>query len=318
MTPAIPDDRAFAESLNPLIRLEVASIGAIGAATEQQEDPAYVALYHETKTGKQANVEQMATLLRMRGERPVESGGIAETIARMQTMLAQKVDTTMTLKAMRLVEERLVAGYRTVVAMVEEGTLRHRAISKVMERGVKNWHVLTAHIAKRTGDAEEASRLPYALSAYFTGDDVMACMRCLFDRPGSQPAIEKRDPHPYTYICSACHDEVLSHFPPDLLAQASRWPDTLRHDRVAERALGKPEKLRALHEAVAVLSDLEPEIPVVAPRAGKIRHGRSAATVLPPDAVEPPVLEIPREGAGDAELAYTDLLFDFTSVRRSW
>jgi hypothetical protein len=310
------DSRTLAERLDPLIRTEIASIGAIEAATKQQEEPAYVFLYQAAKTGKQANVDQMATLLRMNGLRPSEKGGVLETVARLQTSLAQKVSTTATLKAMRLVEERLVADYRALVGATDEQSLEGRALRTVMERAVKHWHVLTAHIAKRERDDDEASRLPFPLSDYFVGDGPRACMRCHFDRAGEEPAVEKTDPHPYTFVCSACLDEVFEDLPPDLERQAGRWPDEVRRDRLVERAIGRPEKLRAMKEVVAVLSGLTPQLPTPAARSRTTPIAPRG--VAPPVARATPILTLPREGASEGELAYTDLLFDFASVRRSW
>jgi hypothetical protein len=53
-------------------------------------------------------------------------------------------------------------------------------------------------------------------------------MRCHLDRPGVADALERDDPHPYTYVCAACHDEVLGEFAPDLAAQIDRWPRVVR------------------------------------------------------------------------------------------
>jgi hypothetical protein len=307
---------ALASRLDALIRMEIASIGAIEAATKHQEEPAYVFLYQETKTGKQASVEQMATLLRMTREQPDEQTGVLAAIAKMQTAMMQRMSTTATLKAMRLVEEQLVAEYRAVFAALEEASVAGRGMKRVMERAVKHWHVLTAHIAKRSGDAGEAERLPFPLGQYFAGPEAKACMRCLFDRPGVHGAIEKTDPHPYTYICAACHDEVLADLPSDLLDQAVAWPEDARRNRVVERALGKPEKLRAQKEPVALLSGLEPDIPTR--REKPTEAEAELGEIAPPAERALPVLDLPRDGASESELAYSDLLFDFSSVRRSW
>ena len=189
-------------------------------------------------------------------------------------------------------------------------------MKRVLERAVKGWHILTAHIAKRTGDADEPERLPHPLSEYFAGSEAKACMRCTFDRPGELGAIEKAAPHPYTYICAACHDEVLADFPPDLIDQAVAWPDDVRRNRVVERALGRPEKLRAQKEPIAILSGLEPEIPLR--REKLIADEDELGELAPPAERTLPVLNLVRDGATESELAYTDLLFDFMSVRRNW
>ncbi len=61
-------------------------------------------------------------------------------------------------------------------------------------------------------------------------------MRCSLDRPGSVAALERRDPHPFTYVCAGCHAEVLAEFPQDLAHQMDRWPRHLRDVRVMQRA----------------------------------------------------------------------------------
>ena len=217
----------------------------------------------------------------------------------------------------QLVEERLAAEYRSLFDSASEGALEARALEKVMKRAVKQWHVLTAHIAKREDDGEEAARLPFPLSRYFAHEKANACMRCLFDRPGSEPAIEKTDPYPYLYVCSACHDEVFAAFPDDLQSQAMRWPEHVRRNRVAERALGRPERLRAMQEAVADLSGLEREIPQPS-KAGRKATRRVPVTVAPPVETAAARVELSRAGATEDEVAYTDLLFDFESSRQHW
>jgi predicted molibdopterin-dependent oxidoreductase YjgC len=56
--------------LQPLIALEIASVAAIDAAIARERHPDYVVMFQSTKTGKQANVEQMASLIWMQGGRP--------------------------------------------------------------------------------------------------------------------------------------------------------------------------------------------------------------------------------------------------------
>ena len=302
--------------LQPLIRSEVATIGAIETVMHHQKEPGYVVLHQATKTGKQANVEQMVTLLRLHGQQPSEQGGPIESILKLQSLLLQQVSTTATLGAMRIVQEDLVAHYRDVHARVDG--LAREALTRPFDRAVTQWIVLIAHIVQRKeGDSSLAEQLPVPLGAYFASADDRVCMRCLFDRPGERPALERTDPRPYQYVCAACHDEVLANFPPDLLEQAMRWPDEVRRDRVVERALGRPETLRATQGVVALLSGLEPEEPEVR-RSGVKQVPRARVTIAPPATREAPVVDLPRHNASASELAYTDLLFDFASVRRNW
>ena len=307
---------ALAERLDMLIGLEIAAIAAIVEATAHQDEPPYVFLYQELKTGKQANAEQMAALRRMTSEPPEIRAGALAAIATLQTALTQRISTTATLKAMRLAEEHIIAEYRAVLAALDDTSAQGRGMKKVLHRALKGWHILTAHIAKRTGDADEAERLPHPLGLYFAGPEAKACMRCRFDRPGALGPIEKADPHPYTYICAACHDEVLADFPPDLVDQAVAWPEETRRNRVVERALSRPEKLRAEKEPIALLSGLEPEIPLR--REKLVADEDEPGELAPPAERVLPVLGLARDEATESELAYTDLLFDFVSVRRNW
>jgi hypothetical protein len=100
-----PEAKQLSDVLSPLIRLEIASIGAIESVTQHEPDAGYVMLLHETKTSKQANVEQMNTVLRVARQRQVESGGVIEPVLRLQTLALQKASTTMLLLAMRVVEQ---------------------------------------------------------------------------------------------------------------------------------------------------------------------------------------------------------------------
>jgi hypothetical protein len=190
-------------------------------------------------------------------------------------------------------------------------------LERPFHRAVKRWVVLIAHVVqRREGDSSLAEKLPLPLDRYFASSEDRVCMRCLFDRPGALPALERGDPRPQQYLCAACHDEVLSRFPPDLLAQADRWPAAVREDRVIERALGRPEKLRAEREVHALLSGLPPDLPE--PAAARAAESPVAARRARHADQAPSRLDLPRDGIPEAELAYADLLFDFRSVRANW
>jgi hypothetical protein len=301
-------------NLEGLIRLEIASIGAIESAAHHEEHPGYTILFHATKIGKQANVEQMNTLLRVAGRRQVESGGLIEPVIRLQTLALQKSNTTVMLGAMALVEETLVARYRETAPLLHG--LERQALEYVLRRSSKQWMILLAHIARRTdGDSRAAEVLPHPLTKYFATSEDRVCMRCLLDRPGVLPALEKEDP--YTYVCAACHDEVIADVPPDLQVQMPRWSADAQRDRTIHRALGRPEKLRAIREVHSLLAGLEPEAPLRT--SAKQAEGRPAARSrrLLSD-VPPSDIDIARDGASEEELAYSDLLFDFRSVAGSW
>ena len=307
------DPRRLAERISPLLRLEIASIGAISATTNREKDPAYAYFLREAKTGKQANAEQMNTLLRLAGRPQVETGGLTEPVLRLQTLALQKTNTTAMLQAMRLVEEMLVARYLDLTKELDGFELR--AMTTVRDRATKHWMLLVAHVAQRKdGDSSHAALLPLPLSNYFATEADRVCMRCLLDRPGTGPALEKENP--YTYVCAACHDEVAGEFPPDLVANLEASPKAIRHDRIIEKALSRPQKLKAIKEVHAAFAGLQPVVP--APAAEKRAESPPArmqhATMRQPASD----IAIERDGVSADELAYTDLLFDFRSVRRSW
>jgi hypothetical protein len=308
------DRDKLATEISPLIQLEIASIGAIESAAPREQDPGYVMLFHETKTGKQANVEQMNTLLRMAGKPQIESGGVAEPILHLQTLALQRANTTAMLAAMRIVEETLTARYREALPGLHG--FERQAMHHVLNRATKHWMILIAHVAQRKdGDSDHADILPLPLSRYFATERDRVCMRCLLDRPGEHATIEKSDP--YTYLCAACHDEAIDEFSPDLETQMPRWTDGGRRDRVLEKAFSRPSKLTAIKEVHAVLAGLPPEVPPAAVMKGQATASERGRTRDRIDEVPSDVM-LARDGAAADELAYTDLLFDFRSVRRSW
>jgi len=68
----------LAALLDPLIVRELATIGAIDSVMPRERNPGYVILLRAAKLGKQASVEQMATMIRLAGMQPAESAGPIE------------------------------------------------------------------------------------------------------------------------------------------------------------------------------------------------------------------------------------------------
>jgi hypothetical protein len=307
-------DAAFEDLLAPLLTREIAAIAAIDAAIAAERQPDYAVMYQGTKTGKQANVEQMATLIRRRGGVPPEQGGLRKYVLKAQSAIAERVSgTTTTLQAMRVAELSLLELYTETIAQVD-GLDRH-ALRNALGRTLVHCHILTAHIAKRTGSASEANSLPQPLDRYFAGATAKACMRCHLDRPGALPALERGDPHPYTYICAACHVDVRAEFPPDLASQTDRWPRRVQEARVLQHAIGRPSVLNAIRTVLYPLSGLPSE---------RSQRAEEKAVLVP--ALEPPpapaadetrsVLAVEPRTAGEAR--YVAELFDYRTVRASW
>jgi hypothetical protein len=312
--PASRSDTAFENLLAPLLIREIAAIAAIDAAMAAEKYPDYIVLYQATKSAKQANVEQMATLIRRRGGVPPEHGGLRKYLLKAQSAIVERVaGTTATLQAMRAAEVSLLKLYTEAIKQVEG--LARQALRKALGRTLVHCHILTAHIAKRTGSAREAESLPQPLDRYFAGPTAKACMRCHLDRPGALSALERGDPHPYTYICAGCHVDVRAEFPPDLASQMGRWPRRVQEARVLQHAIGRPSVLNAIHTALYPLSGLAAETPV---RAAAKAVLVPALERLPTPAADetPAVLMVEPRTAGEA--AYVTELFDYRSVRASW
>jgi hypothetical protein len=140
-------------------------------------------------------------------------------------------------------------------------------------------------------------------------------MRCNLDRPGSQPALERRDPHPFTFICAGCHADVLAEFPEDLASQMDRWPEHVREARVIQRAVGRPSKLNAIHRVLFPLSGLPIELPV--PALEKALDLPAMTPVPGPAPGETPG-ELLVPVSEDAEGRYCGQLFGYRAPRALW
>lgn len=300
------------DELAGVIAREVSGIAAIDAAIPHAS-PDYVVMLHDTKMAKQANIEQMATLVRMQGQMPDERGGVRKTMTRMQAAVASRVSTTMTLRAMRLAEAELITLYSEGVRRADG--VAKRGLTKALGRALVHVHVLTAHLAKRTGNRSEASVLPAPLSEYFAGSEARACMRCHLDRPGAAGALERRDPHPYTYICSGCHDDVLGEFSPDMAAQVDRWPRAVREAKIIQSAFGRVSKLNAIGRALHPLAGLVPELPTPAAERALIVP---AMTPTPGPAPGERTGALVVETGDDLEGQYVSDLFSPSQTWRNW
>jgi hypothetical protein len=301
------------DALTPLIARELAGIGALDAASAREEHPDYVVLFQHTKMQKQANVEQMTTLIRMSGGIPPERARVRTMVEKTQTILAEKLSgTTAVLEAMRLSEFALLQRYSET--FMRTHGLTGRALRKALNRTIVHMHVITAHLAKRNNDARDAARLPLPLHRYFAGAEAKACMRCMFDRPGDLPALERVDPHPYTYVCAGCHDDAVVDFPEDLRQQMPRWPVEVREARVIQHALGRGSTLQAAHTVLHELSGLVPKLPLRAEE-----KARSLPEFpKPPEPAESTPQVLSFDAPTEVEAAYVAALFDYRSVRSSW
>jgi hypothetical protein len=306
------ETKALVDELNSCVREEIASITSLDEAIAAEKDPGFVVLFQEVRSEKQAAVEQLATLTRMLGRSPAESGFLQGGRAKKIEVQSLSVSRSLELEALRAAEDSLIEAYRKLRDELPEG-FEKRVVTKVLERAVKRWHILTAHLARASGDKDEARSLPRPLGEYFASAEDRVCMRCLFDRPGARKALVRSSPNPKTYVCAACHDEVLAEFPPELRPQVEASPEDRREVLVIEKALGRPEVLRASNTAIALLSGLQPDVPPATKEPIVERREKRQWAAETEDAA----VEIPRVGS-KAEVDYIQALFDFRTLSRFW
>ena len=168
MTVAEPSRASLEQQLQPLVAREISGIAALDTAIAHGSAPDYTVMFQAARNGKQANVEQMATLVRMCGGTPDERGGIRRAVAKAQASIASRLSTIQTLQTMRAAETQLVTLHSH--AVVRADGLPRRALRKALARALVHTHLLTAHLAKGTGSDAEARLLPRPLGEYFAGD----------------------------------------------------------------------------------------------------------------------------------------------------
>src|SRR4029453_6991975 len=85
---------SLGQQLQPLITREVTGIAAIDTAIAHETAPDYVVMFPDAKNGKQANSEQLATLLRMRGGAPGEGARLRKALTTPKAAVASRISTT--------------------------------------------------------------------------------------------------------------------------------------------------------------------------------------------------------------------------------
>jgi hypothetical protein len=234
-------------------------------------------------------------------------------VAKTGSRVTEKLSgTAATLRMLRRDARELFERYAEALSSAPEGLAR-TVLKKAQDRTVVQRQTLTAHIAKLSGEVEEAAILGRALSEYFAGPEAKVCFRCHFDRPGARPPLERTDPHPYTYICAGCHDDVIAEVRPDLAAQMSRWTPRAQEARAIQHALGRPSRLMASHTVARQLSGLAETPPVLG--AAKTLSAALAGPT-PDSAARRGVTRV--NGTGADEAAYLAILFDRERVGKNW
>ena len=149
--------------LEPLVTREISGIAAIDTAIAHERAPDYVVMFQDARSGKQANIEQMATLIRMQGGTPDERGGVRKALAKTQAGIAARVSTTATLQCDARRGDRV--GHAVLRSRRPVDALARRTLRKALGRALVHTHLLTAHLAKRIGSEAEARLLPVPLTS---------------------------------------------------------------------------------------------------------------------------------------------------------
>jgi hypothetical protein len=259
------------EALTAIIRSELAAVRTLDAAMPGERNPGYVMLMRSSKMGKQASIEQLTAMLRMAGiAQPPPPPHIPPIRPRPL------------LRMLHATQSAIVALYEPLVGTMAGAF--ELGFAKCWRRARKQLAILDTH---RGGELQHV------------------CFRCLLDRPAPLPPLERSDPHPYTYVCSACHQETLGDMPPDLART---------EDRIIEHALGRPSILKAEESVHAKLAGLAPGLP----RRPIPRKTAYDTSRKPRRRVPKAVAEINVAGMSEAERAYVEMLFDYRSVAEWW
>lgn len=205
-------------------------------------------------------------------------------VMQLEGRIARHYGPELTLDVLRGLEARFETAYAQ--ARDDSSGLRREVCDLLARRAAQRCEVLT-HRGERT------------------------CMRCLLDRGGLLPPLVRE--HPRVYVCAACHDEVRGAFPPDILVQLDRWPSQTRDARIIERALSRPSKQKARDEVHTALAN---QPPIVGNKGVRVR-AEELRTIGGP--VDRPLttLVVPTAESGQEE-AYTQMLFDYRSIRARW
>jgi len=309
---AAPATESLIRLLTPLIREEVSGISAISVVIAAEKNPGYIRLFRDATASKQANVEQMVTLIRMSGGVPEEKTRVRQFLEKAEVRLAETVGGPQgAIREIRSGSLTLLGAYSR--ALPAATGLVRSALEKALGRTTIHVHLLTAHLARLSGDDGKAPPLPRPFGEYFVDRGARVCMRCHLDRPGTRPRLERRDPHPYTYICAGCHDDAIEEFRPDMRAQMDRWTEQAREARVIQQALGRPSRLLASHTVHRRLSGLPEDPPRPNPQ-------KPLGSPLPGPCPEPfpPSGVVQVDPLDSAEAEYVATLFDPDKVSRSW
>jgi hypothetical protein len=262
---------------------ELAIIGSIDGALARESNPELVVLLDAIKEGHQAAYSQVAALARIE-HRPMDRPWpIASTVMQLEGWIARSVGAGFHLDVLRNLEHQFERAY--FEARDESRGTRRDVLDHLARRASQRMHVL-------------AKRGP------------RTCMRCLLDRRGPKPALDRE--HPHIYICAACHGEVRASFSPDLAAQLDSWPARLRDARIIERALGRSSKQRARDEVHTVLAGQAPIVHTEQPSRAETPIERSR----PVEGLATKLVIPPTDDADEA--AYTARLFDYRSIRARW
>jgi hypothetical protein len=262
---------------------ELAMIASIDGGLSKETNPELVILLHAMKEGHQDAHAQVAALARAEHRAPQRGWPMASMVMQLEGWIARAYGAGFNLDVLRALEARFETAYTE--AREHANGLARDVFDLLARRAAQRWQVLD-HRGART------------------------CMRCLLDRGGTHPPL-LRD-RPRIYVCSACHDEVRTTFPPDIAAQLDRWPPQVRAARIIQRALSRPSKQRARDEVHTALAGQPPIT-----RHEAVRRVEEPSVITSPVQRSSTTLVVPRAD-GEYEQQYTEMLFDYRSIRARW
>jgi hypothetical protein len=263
---------------------ELAMIASIDGALVKETNPELVVLLRTLKEGHQDAHGQLTALARLEHRPTAKPWPLASMVMQLEGWLARSWGAQLTLDVLRNLEHKFETAY--IEARDLSDGKRFEVLDRLAKRASARLYVL-ANRSKRT------------------------CMRCLLDRPGTETPLLREYPH--IYVCSACHGEVRSSFPPDIRSQLDAWPRHVRDARIIERALGRSSKQRAKDEVHTVLAG---QLPIVGPKGVKPAKREEQRTGGPVEGRESNLVVTATDS--EHEAAYTEWLFDYRSIRARW
>ncbi|HEY8176071.1 MAG TPA: hypothetical protein VIF32_10280 [Gemmatimonadaceae bacterium] len=166
------------------------------------------------------------------------------------------MDTTATLRAMRLVGRELVHQYTSALDSVVG--IASRSLRTALSRAIVQDVVLSAHIARRSDDPADERDVPHSVSACFATGEARVCMRCLLDRAGRNSVLQRDEsfePHPHKVVSLKVTSKGIRAPSAQDRAVVTPQPRQLRAARVDEVQLPGNTRTDALSKTIVALDE---------------------------------------------------------------